>query len=348
MSATCHHGQPPDGRLIDVHHHALPPTLKTLCVERGLLPPVGGPPFATWELSATLDTMDANGIEAGLASAAIPSESLDGDEAWATRLARTANESLAEIVREHPTRFGFLAYLPLPFTDASLVEIAYAFDTLNADGVIVSSHAGETYLGDNSLDAVFAELDRREAVVLTHPFNLPSCGVTPFPSFLADFMLDTTRAAIQLITSGTLGRYPNLKIILPHGGGFLPYQAARLSLGQALGYGIDTATMTAALRRFYYDTAGPMSPYSTPTLLAATGKDAARILYGSDYNAIPAPGIAAASEALRNDPALDPNTLRRIGRDNALRLFPALAHRLEPVAVNGQGSPEITHALHPG
>ncbi len=323
-------GLRPDGNLssgyIDVHHHALPPTLKKLLVDRGLLPPVGGPPFATWELAATLETMDRNGIELGLASAAIPSEFLGDDEAWAAKVARTANESLAEIAHEHPNRFGFLAYIPLPFTEISLAEIAHAFDELDADGVIVGSHASGSYLGDPVLDEVFAELNRRHAVVLTHPFNLPSCGVSPFPAFIADFMLDTTRAAIQLIMSGTLDRHPDISFILPHAGGFLPYQAARLTLGTALGYGLDTGAVRASLHRFHYDTAGPMSPYATPTLLAAVG--ISRILYGSDYNAVPAGGIAAASRALRDDPALDAEALRQIGRDNALQLFPTVSRRL--------------------
>jgi predicted TIM-barrel fold metal-dependent hydrolase len=69
-----------------------------------------------------------------------------------------------------------------------------------------------------------------------------------------------------------------------------------------------------------------MSPYATPTLLAAAGAE--RILYGSDYNAVPAPGIAWAADALRADPALDDATRTAIERDNALRLLPALARRL--------------------
>ncbi len=312
--------------LIDVHQHAMPAAVKKLLVDRKILPPVGGPPFANWDLASALDTMDATGIAVGVLSAAIPSEFLGPDEAFATTLTRTANESIAEVVREHPTRFGLLAYLPLGYTDAALAEIAYAFDELGADGVIIGSHHGDTYLGDPSFDKVFEELDRRRAVVLTHPFNLPSCPVTPLPSFLADFMLDTTRAAIQLLTSGTLDRYPGISVILPHGGGFLPYQAARLPLGSFLGFGLPAEAIPAALRTFHYDTAGPMSPYATPSLLAAAGAD--RIVFGSDYNAVPVPGIKANVGALRSDPALDAAALAQIGRENALRLFPALAARL--------------------
>jgi predicted TIM-barrel fold metal-dependent hydrolase len=313
--------------LIDVHQHAMPPAVKKLLVDRGILPPVGGPPFANWDLASALDTMDATGIAVGLLSAAIPSEFLGPDETFAATLTRTANESIAEVVREHPTRFGLLAYLPLGYTDAALAEVEYAFDELGADGVIVGSHNGEAYLGDPSFEKVFAELDRRGAVVLTHPFNLPSCAATPLPPFLSDFMLDTTRAAIQLVTSGTLERYPAISVILPHGGGFLPYQAARLTLGSFLGFGLDPQGVARALALFHYDTAGPMSPYATPSLLAAAG--ASRIVFGSDYNAVPVPGIVANVGALRADPALDADALARIGRGNALRLFPTLASRLE-------------------
>ncbi|WP_239309860.1 amidohydrolase family protein [Frankia sp. Cj3] len=320
-------GARPSG-YIDVHHHMLPPTLKRLAVDRNLLPPVGGPPFATWDLGVALETMDMTGIELGLASAAIPSEFLGGDAPWAAEIARTANESLAEIAHQHPQRFGFLAYVPLPFMEISLAEIAYAFDELDADGVVMGCHADGAYLGDPALDEVFAELNLRQAVVLIHPFNLPSCSVSPFPAFIADFMLDTTRAAIQLITCGTLDRYPEISFILPHAGGFLPYQAARLTLAAAFGHGLDASTVQAALNRFHYDTAGPMSPYATPTLLASVS--ATRILYGSDYNAVPAAGVSVASQGLKNDPSLDTEAFRLISRENALRLFPAVARRVAP------------------
>jgi predicted TIM-barrel fold metal-dependent hydrolase len=317
------------GRRIDVHHHALPPALKNMLVERKMLPPVGGPPFAQWDLDATLATMDTTGIEAAVVSAAVPSAFVAEDERWAARVARTANEGIAELVRDRPARFGLFAYLPLTFPAAAAAEAAYALDTLGADGVILMSHSGERYLGDPVFDPVFAALDERRAVALTHPFNLPGCAAGPFPPFVADFMVDTGRAAIQLVQTGTLDRYPGISLILPHAGGTFPYQAARLTLGSYLGYGMDPASVQKSLRRFYYDTAGPMSPYATPTLLAAAGAE--RILYGSDYNAVPAPGVAWAADALRADPALDDATRAAIERENALRLLPTLAGRLAAV-----------------
>ncbi|MBX6390198.1 MAG: amidohydrolase family protein, partial [Frankia sp.] len=141
------------------------------------------------------------------------------------------------------------------------------------------------------------------------------------------FPTDTTRSAIQLIKNGVLDRHPTLNIILPHGGGNLPYHAARLThVGTPLGYGIDATTVRRALNRLYYDTAGPMSPYQTPTLLAATASS--HILFGTDYNALPASAVPALITAFNTDPALNPGTRRRISRDNALDLFPGIASKI--------------------
>ncbi|WP_101836379.1 amidohydrolase family protein [Frankia canadensis] len=310
---------------IDVHHHAMPAPVRAWLVEHGQLPPVGGPPFANWSLPAALDTMDRAGIATAVLSAAIPSE-FAPTPALSAELARLANDELAALVRAYPTRFGLLASIPRATPAIAVAEIRRAYDTLHADGVLLMAHDGVTYLGDPSLAPMMAELNAREAVVLVHPFNLPGAAAVGVPPFVADFLADTTRAAVQLVVSGTLDRYPRVRWILAHGGGYFPYQAARLTLGRGLGYGADAATVAAALRRFHVDTAAPMSPYSTPTLLATIGPG--RILYGSDYNAVPAETVLAARDAFLADPALSSADRRRIARDNALALFPTIAARL--------------------
>jgi 6-methylsalicylate decarboxylase len=323
---------------IDIHHHAMPGAVRDWLVRHGQLPadPTRWYPFARWSIDDALETMNETGIQLGVASAAIPSAFV-ANAAEANELARLANDSLAEVVAGHPTRFGFFAYLPLPHVDVALEELDHALDTLRADGVILMAHAGDRYLGDPAFEPVFAELARRSAPVFVHPFNLPNCSALPMPPFVVDFMADTTRAAVSLIRSGTLERYPDLPIILPHSGGFLPYEAARLTLTHALGYGFDAETVRWALRRFYYDTAAPMSPYATPTLLAAAGDD--RILYGSDYNAVPASVVAGGLDAFVDDPALGVDQIAMISRSNALRLLPQIAERLGAVVSETAGRP---------
>ncbi|KJE21628.1 putative TIM-barrel fold metal-dependent hydrolase [Frankia torreyi] len=310
---------------IDVHHHAMPAEVRAWLVEHGQLPPVGGPPFANWSLPAALDTMDRGGIATAVLSAAIPSE-FTPTPALAAQLARLANDTIADVVRGHPTRFGLLAYVPRATPQIAVAEIRHAYDDLHADGVLLMAHDGVTYLGDPGLEPVMAELNARDAVALVHPFNLPGATGIAVPAFVADFLADTTRAAVQLVVNGVLERYPRIRWILAHGGGYFPYQAARLALTRSLGYGTDLATVDRTLRRFFVDTAGPMSPYSTPSLLAAIGVD--RILYGSDYNAVPADTVFAGRDAFLADPALNPAARRTIARDNALALFPTIAARL--------------------
>lgn len=315
----------PGGRVrrIDTHHHAVPPVLRDWLVRQDLLPPDQShwPRWARWDLDSTLAVMEANGIAAGVASTPAPFD-LFRDEEQAREGARRCNEALAALVADQPTRFGFFAYLPLPHVDAALTEATYALDRLGADGVLMMTHAGEHYLGDPVFDPVFAELNHRNAVIFTHPLGLPGGAAPGVSDHLADFLLDTTRAALRMITTGTLDRYPNLSIILSHGGGFLPYMAGRLDPED----GVSPEAVRVALRRFYYDTALPVSPYATPTLLAAAGPG--QLLFGTDWNANTVAGVDRYVRALTGDPALDRHTRQRIDRDNALRLLPNLARRL--------------------
>nr|WP_232328177.1 amidohydrolase family protein [Kibdelosporangium sp. MJ126-NF4] len=321
---------------IDTHHHATPPAIQEWAVQQGLLPADRDrwPRWAKWDLNQTLATMDASGIAVGVASAPLPTAVVEGDPVVARQAARVINEALAELARDHPTRFGFLAYVPLPHTDVALSEIGYALDQLDADGVLMMTHVGQTpetarYLGDPSFTRVFAELNERKAVVLVHPDNLPGDHGRVIPgvdNYVADYMLATTRAALSMMTSKTLQQCPDLSVILSHGGGFLPYIGGRLELAGRLGEGPDVQSVRTALKRFYYDTAQPTSPYATPTLLHAA--PSTHILYGSDWPATPAKEVATTAGALDRDPLMDRHLRDRINRRNALDIFPSIARRL--------------------
>ncbi|MFF4493459.1 amidohydrolase family protein [Streptomyces sp. NPDC001546] len=148
-------------------------------------------------------------------------------------------------------------------------------------------------------------------------------GAVPgVPSFMCDFLLDTTRAAVNMIRTRTLDRFPELSVILPHGGGFLPHIATRMAaFGGAFEPPLEPEVVRDHMHRFYYDTAGPLSPAGT--LLATV--DPGRILFGSDWPACPAGVVAdVAVPALAADPALSIRQRRGVNRDNALRLMPRL------------------------
>ncbi|WP_433334919.1 amidohydrolase family protein [Spirillospora sp. CA-294931] len=321
------------GRRIDVHYHALPEASRDWVIKKGWLDPAKPetwPRWAQWTLDDALKVMDANGIAVGVASLPLASEFLK-ERALAAEATRVFNDSMADLVKSHPRRFGHFAYLPVSHVDLARAEAVRALDELGADGVLLMAHAADgTYLGDRAFDPLFAELDRRRAVVLVHPSWLPGefekRAVPALDSWVADYMLDTTRAALNMIATGTLARFPNVSIILSHAGGFLPYAAGRAQLAGRLGEGPRPADVERALARFYYDTAQPMSPYATPSLLNAAG--AGRILFGSDYPAVPATELPTLVTALERDKTLTPADRLRIDRTNALHLLPRLATRL--------------------
>lgn len=113
--------------------------------------------------------------------------------------------------------------LPLSDVDAALEEIAYALDTLCPDGVGLYG----VYLGDPEFKPIFKELARRSASVFVHPANSPNDDGLGFPAPMLEYPFDTTRMAVNLVLSGTLDRYPGIKLILSHGGGTLPFLAER-------------------------------------------------------------------------------------------------------------------------
>jgi 6-methylsalicylate decarboxylase len=296
---------------IDVHHHAILPRIADLMRQ------VGAPFKIPWTMESTERLMDECQIEHALISNAIPGDFFT-DAELAARFNQEANEAVAEFSAAHPGRFGLLAGLPMPHVGAALAELAHAYDVLHADGVVLIPHSGGAYLGDPLYEPLLEELDRRAAVVLVHPMALPGTAPISVPYVLADFLLDTTRGGLSLILSGALDRYPRIRWVLSHGGGFLPYAADRVSWLAPAFFGHDRQRITDGIGRFYYDTA-LIGPSSLPSLLAAVPPE--RIVFGSDWCAAPAQAVTESLQSLDAAP-LDAVQRRLIDRDNALRLFP--------------------------
>jgi len=304
-------------RRVDVHHHVVPPGYKAWLRDRGLA--AGGLPVPDWSVEASLAQMDERGVETAILSVSMPGVHL-GDDAEARARAREVNEYAAKVVHDHPARFGFFATLTLPDVDGALAELAYACDTLRADGVVLLANSRGVYLGDPRFDPLFDELNRRRAVVFVHPSTLPGLEPLPgVPTFVADFLLDTTRAAIGLVRSGTLERCPDVKVILSHAGGFLPYAAYRVGL--AASPSANAPEGAARLQRFYFDTALSSSPTALPSLLAFAAPG--HVLFGTDFPYAPAFVVETFTRLYERFGTPDAQRAS-IDRGAAERLFPRL------------------------
>ncbi|WP_018440912.1 amidohydrolase family protein [Trinickia symbiotica] len=310
---------------IDVHHHFVPPIYRTAMARRGLSK-VADAEVPEWSADASLSVMNANAIRTAFLSISAPGVYF-GDIEEARTLARECNEYAARLSDVHPGRFGSFAVLPMPFTQHACHEAVYALDTLKADGIVLLGSTEGKFLGAPEFDELMAELDRRRAVVFIHP-NLHRTSEElrlGAPGFLIEFLCDTTRAALNLILTGTLERYPNIRWILAHAGGFLPYVAWRLSLANLMP---DYASKAPAgvlnyIRRFYFDTALSPAPYPQAALRELVGPS--RILFGSDFPFAPAPVTAMQRDELEHSVIWGDDARAGIDRGNALSLFPRLA-----------------------
>jgi predicted TIM-barrel fold metal-dependent hydrolase len=311
---------------IDVHAHYVPPEWRE--VPAAAAPLFRG--FTSWSIPSALEMMDRHGIAAAVLSMAFWSGLFadPGDVAAARRLARSSNEGAAEAIRSHPDRFGGFACLPLPDVDGALAEIDYGLGTLGLDGVVLLTNANGVYLGDGRLDPVFDELNRRRAVVFLHP-TVPACADCTslgYAPSLIEFVFDTTRAVTHLVLSGTLERCPDLRLIVPHAGGTIPYLADRIALiaSRFVPGSADRAPagVKAYFRKLYYELAISTSPHAVASVLQLA--DPEHILFGSDFPALFEEDVQSQIQALAGNPLLQPGDLEMIQRRNALQLFPRL------------------------
>lgn len=303
---------------IDVHHHLLPVDYVRWLHTQGVTD-AGGWQLPAWSVPHALDAMDQHGISAAVLSLSAPGVHL-GDALAAAAWARRVNDAAAECVKDHPDRFGFFATLTLPDVDGALDAAGYAFDELSADGIVLLANSRGSYLGSPGFDPLMAELDRRGAVVFVHPTELPGPAVPGIPPFAADFLLDTTRAAFNLVRHDVPSRYPAIKFILAHAGGFVPYAAHRLALTIADATRRDLSQVLDSFRSFYFDTALSSSPVTLPSLLAFAKPG--HVLYGSDWPYAPDFVVTHFTTQLDGYQPLTSTQRRDIAHGGAQQLFP--------------------------
>jgi predicted TIM-barrel fold metal-dependent hydrolase len=206
-------------------------------------------------------------------------------------------------------------------------EIEHALGELKQQGVCLFASYGEKFLGDTYFDPVMEVLNGRDAVVFVHPALHPSSRTLelPWPGFMMEYVFDTTRAAVNLVFSGAVERFPRIRFVLAHAGGLMPYFAWRLSISPMIDKRLEQlspADIYARLGRFWYDNA--LSP-TAETLacverLAPTGQ----VVFGSDF---PFANARVISEAVKTYEAVSMPQAQReaIDRSSALSLFPQWA-----------------------
>lgn len=301
---------------IDVHHHFYPPEYRRVMGKYGQMPAVKG-----WTLENTLEELDHNSVDTAMLSLSPPGVH-QGTLDETRTLARAINEHAAKLRAERPARFGHFATIPMPDVDACLTEIAYAMDTLDADGVQLMTSYGDKWPGHPDFDPVFDELNRREAVVFLHPLEPDCCvGLIEWvPPPLAEFTADTTRCVYSMLLSGLLSRCPDIEFILCHSGSSVPIFAGR---AEVMGFGETFAAnlpngIHHELKRLNYDIALAANRPALAALFAYVSSS--QVLLGTDYP------FGDTAETIRGLEAFGLNAADNdaIFRGNAERLIPRL------------------------
>jgi aminocarboxymuconate-semialdehyde decarboxylase len=232
---------------------------------------------------ARLRRMDELGIDAAVVSISPTFYFYWVSPAEGIAYARTTNETIARHVASAPDRLAGLATLPMQDPAAAADELERVVRELGLRGASVGPRVDDAYLDDPRYWPVLERAEALDVPLLLHPFYV---GLRPgLPDYyltnLIGNPLETTIGAARLILSGVLDRFPRLRLVLTHGGGFLPYQIGRLDHGHRVRPESKGSAHppSAYLRRFVFDTV-THRPDVTAFLVSLVGAD--RVAFGTD------------------------------------------------------------------
>ena len=276
-------------QVTDWHSHAIPDSYRELVARHGSLLDEGFP-LPRWSAEAHLQLMDEAGIETSVLTLPAP-HPYWGDIEETKREVRRLNEEMAEITNDQSPitnhKLAFCATLPLPDVDAAIAEARYAMDSLGAVGVKLATNVYGQYLGDSVLDPLMQFLSDRHAVVILHPHKPTPVNAQVMqqtPLAMQEYLSETTRAVCNMLSRNVLARYPNMRVIVPHAGAFLPIAIPRMrSLYPVMKQNglVGEIDFEANIASLWFDLAGSPSDETVQALLTLTTRD--HLLYGSDY-----------------------------------------------------------------
>ena len=286
---------------IDVHTHYYPevffqmlrdipsefsfsedPTGRTIITHKGarffgVTPPMSDP-------NKRLEDMDRVGIDVEVISVSTPNIFF-ADETRQPEVARIINDGYADLIAKHPKRFNGFASIPMDAPDAALNELHRAIDELKFNGVVLLSNIKGRALTSPIYRPFFEEANRMNLCIFLHPM-IPVYS-EPFTEYvlgpLVGFPFDTTLAVARMCFSGMLRELPNIRWIIGHLGGAIPYLMERLDSGYRdfaeCRVNIDQPP-SSYLKKLYYDTV-TFSPHNLRLARDLVGAD--HMVMGSDY-----------------------------------------------------------------
>ena len=311
---------------IDVHAHYFPDHYIEALIKGGNQdagPAARRAPWAAMPLDERADLLAQHGIDLQVISVASPGPYLD-KAADAAAAARLGNDIYHDATRAYGGRYAAFATVPLPHVDEAIREVGRCLDQLGFLGVTLGCSIAGRQLDDPAFGPFFAELDRRRTNVFLHPV-----GVSGGPeslqyglNWMVGAPFEDTQAALRLVLSGITTRYPNMKVIVPHLGGTLPFLLQRLDdnadrqrrTGEPLNIQEDPSTL---VKRFWFDTVNS-HPAALRCCCDSFGVD--RVMLGTDFPYLVGPAFERCVNYVQ-DARYSPGETQAIYGDNAQKLL---------------------------
>ncbi|OAI48774.1 hypothetical protein AYO45_04115 [Gammaproteobacteria bacterium SCGC AG-212-F23] len=312
---------------IDIHYHIVPSIQRDVVAGRAWLP--------EWSIQSMLEHMETNELSGLITSITTPGiyfADKTTSSATAT-LARECNDFSANLMQQHRGKIGSFGILPLPYIDHALTELTYCLDQLKLDGIILLTNYRKHYISDPYFAPLFEELNKRKALVFLHPTDpvgsCSSCGSSNLAPSMVEFLADTTRTVTELVYSGFLEKYPDIKFILSHGGGTIPYAASRLAMFEVLKPELKEKAPQGILyylKKFYYDTALITGNHILKCLFDFVPPQ--HILFGTDAPCVSPDGVSIEIQEINKFLQSLPEQIREyVSYKTALMLTQNLKHK---------------------
>lgn len=314
-------------RFIDVHHHCVLPEYERALVRSGAADP-SRPLRKNSAVADVIAAMEGFGIEAAIVNPLSVAGVHHGNDENARYLCESTSEALANFVSGAPDRLGFFAPLPYPDVDAAIRQAEHALDKLGADGLILLSNQNGIYVGDKRGEELWAELDRRGAIVFVHPGRpaFIETLTTKIWGAIVEYPFETTRVAAYLIYNEVMRKYPRIKWILAHAGGCLPYISFRLSMMEEQDINSPPFSQRVPegtapyVGKFYFDTAISGSRAALASLMEVA--EPGRVMFGTDWPYVDRHLVETQSACLLEWNGFSKEGFSAVERNSALALFP--------------------------
>ena len=239
---------------------------------------------AMTDVSKRIEDMDRVGIDVEVVSLSTPNVFFT-DAAHQPEVAKMMNDSYADLITRQPKRFKGFASIPMDAPDAALAELRRAIDTLKLNGVILLSNIGGKPLTSPEYRPFFEEANRMKLCIFLHPM-IPA-NSDAFREYvlgpIIGFPFDTSLAVARMCYDGMFETLPDIRWIVGHLGGAIPYLMERMDNGfrdfADCRVNIDKLP-SVYLKRLYYDTVS-FSPFTLKMVRDMVGAD--HMVMGSDY-----------------------------------------------------------------